>query len=176
MRLPAPRPSAFRCSGFAIVAMCLGLSLHTAANAQEPQAPPPAPSAAIRYLRSTLHIHNDVAECVASLNRSMAKNRRYDRLVQLDRYVIHASVRHNDQIFSVAKPVPVDTTVTLKGSARVRGQWVWQSVTTRCGLRHGRVVAISVEPRRGRSRPSAKQRFRPNGNYVDGGFNSNATT
>lgn len=104
-------------------------------------------SSAMRYLQSTLHVRPEVAACVAALSRAIHENPRYDRLVQLDRYVIRAQVRHDDAIFSIEKPLGIDTLVVLKGSARVRQQWTWQPVITRCGLKAGQVVATSLAPR-----------------------------
>lgn len=132
-----------------------------------PSAMPPPPSAAAIYLRTTLHVHNEVALCADALNRSVRRHPRYDRLLQLDRYQLHATLRHRDAIFSIGKPVPVDTIVTMKASARVRGHWQWQPVITRCGLRHGRVIATAIAPRQAPSKPTAKQRPRPNADYVD---------
>jgi len=104
-------------------------------------------SAATRYLQSTLHIQPAVTACVAALSHVVQKNPRYDRLVQLDRYVIRARVRHDATLFSIEKPLGIDTLVVLKGSARVRQQWTWQPVITRCGLKAGQVVATTIAPR-----------------------------
>ncbi|MGI4981866.1 MAG: BspC domain-containing protein [Janthinobacterium lividum] len=104
-------------------------------------------SAAMRYLQSTLHVRPEVAACVAALGRVIQANPRYDRLVQLDRYVIRAQVRRDDAIFSIEKPLGIDAQVVIKGSARVRRQWTWRPVITRCGLKAGQVVATSIAPR-----------------------------
>ena len=114
-------------------------------------------------------VHDPVSICVASLNRDMRHNKRYDRLIQLDRYVIRARVQHDDAVFSAVQPVPVDTTVMINGSARVRGQWQWQSVVTRCGLHHGKVVATSIEPRTAPTPlpPGEQRERRPGVDYVE---------
>ncbi|WP_347555261.1 hypothetical protein [Robbsia sp. KACC 23696] len=129
-----------------------------------------ATSAAASKLPSgSLPVHDAVSICMASLNRDMRHNKRYDRLIQLDRYVIRARVQHDDAVFSPVQPVPVDTTVMINGSARVRGQWQWQSVVTRCGLHHGKVVATSIEPRTAPAPlpPGEERERRPGVNYVE---------
>lgn len=129
-----------------------------------------ATSAAASKLPSgSLPVHDAVSICMASLNRDMRHNKRYDRLIQLDRYVIRARVQHDDAVFSAVQPVPVDTTVMINGSARVRGQWQWQSVVTRCGLHHGKVVATSIEPRTAPAPlpPGEERERRPGVNYVE---------
>ena len=115
--------------------------------------------------------------CVASLAQEVRRNRRFDRLLQLDSDVLRAQVdvQRHGALFSIAQPVPVEATVTLRGSARARGQWKWQPVITRCGLRAGRVVTTSIEPRTPPARPTAKQPRRPAidyFNYVDNGGGS----
>ncbi|MGI4855754.1 MAG: BspC domain-containing protein [Janthinobacterium lividum] len=115
----------------------------------------------MRYLQSTLHVRPEVAACVAALNHAIHANPHYDRLVQLDRYVIRARVRQADAIFSIAQPVGIDTMVVIKGSARVRAQWAWQPVSTRCGLKAGQVVALSITPRDAPVRPAATPRPQP---------------
>jgi len=110
--------------------------------------------------------------CVASLSQEVRHNRRYDRLLQLDSDVLRAQVdvQRHGSVFSIAQPVPVEATVTLRGSARARGQWKWQPVITRCGLRAGRVVTTSIEPRTPPARPAARPPRRPAidyFNYVD---------
>lgn len=126
-----------------------------------------AASTSSKHARQAFKVPHDVAECVAALNHAVRTDRAYDRVVQLDRYVLHAQVRHGKSIFSIGKPVTVDTIVSIKGSARVRGRWKWQAVDTRCGLRAGRVIATSIEPRAMRPRPTAKQRPRNTANYVE---------
>ncbi|KKB64374.1 hypothetical protein WM40_05425 [Robbsia andropogonis] len=117
----------------------------------------------------TLPVQDAVSVCIASLNRDMRNNKRYDRLIQLDRYVIRARVQHEDAVFSVVQPVPVDTTVMIKGSARVRGHWQWQPVITRCGLHNGKVVATSIEPRTAPAPlpPGEERERRPGVDYVE---------
>lgn len=109
---------------------------------------------------------------MASLAQAVHRSERYDRLLQLDSDVLRAQVdvQGHDALFSMAQPVPVEATVTLHGSARARGQWKWQPVTTRCGLRAGRVVTTSIEPRTRAARPAVKPPRRPAidyFNYVD---------
>ena len=124
-------------------------------------------SSSNKHLRSTLKIPPEVVECVSALNRAVRTDKAYDRVVQLDRYVIHAQVRRGRSIFGIGKPVPVDTVVSIKGSARVRGRWKWQAVDTQCGLRAGRVVATSIEPHVAHPRPTAKRRPRNISSYVE---------
>ena len=112
--------------------------------------------------------------CVASLAQAVHRSDRYDRLLQLDSDVLRAQVdvQRHDALFSIAQPVPVEATVTLRGSARSRGQWKWQPVITRCGLRAGRVVTTSIEPRTPAARRAIKPPPRPAidyFNYVDSG-------
>lgn len=125
---------------------------------------------------------------MTALNRNVRRDKRYDRIVHLDRYVLRAHLSNDDDIFGIGQPVRVDATVAIKGSARRRGHWQWQPVMTRCGLKHGQVVATSIEPRadRGvderagradRAKPPGKPaekpvdpadspRLRPGANYV----------
>jgi hypothetical protein len=155
-----------RSSHISLLLVCLLSTPVPAALAFDRAASESMPSPSIRYLRSTLHVHSEVAQCVAAVNQAVKANKRYDRVVHLDRYVIHAEVRRRKTIFSVGKPIPVDATISMKGSARSRGHWTWLPVETRCGIRSGRVVAISIEPRLPKARPTAKQRMRPGANYV----------
>lgn len=140
--------------------------LHHPTRHDVASAPPPA--------KRVQHVPraDAVRICVASLTQEVRRNRRYDRLLQLDSDLLRAQVdvQQHGAVFSIAQPVPIEATVTLRGSARTRGQWKWQPVTTRCGLRAGRVVTTSIEPRTAPARPTAKQPRRPAidyFNYVD---------
>lgn len=166
----APRPGS-RVAALACAACLAPGAPLTAEPASDAAAPPRAmrapdaaasSSSALRYLQSTLHVPPAVAACVTALNRAVRADPHYDRLVQLDRYVMHAQVRRADAIFSIAQPVDIDTLVALKGSARVRRQWTWQPVSTRCGLKAGQVVAVAITPRDRPMNPATLQR-RDNG-------------
>lgn len=104
-------------------------------------------SASSTYLRSTLRVNAQVAECVSALNRAVRTDPRFDRLIQLDRSILRAKVESQDAIFSMRNPVVVDQTVSIRGSARLRGTYDWHPVRARCGLQGKKVVATSIEPR-----------------------------
>ncbi|SDV48399.1 BspC domain-containing protein [Chitinasiproducens palmae] len=101
------------------------------------------------YLLKTLKVQPDVAECAVALNKAAARSKRYDRLVNMDRSILRAQISTDDYIFSAGRPVAITKRITMRGKVRLRGSWEWRTVRTYCGVRKGRVVATSIDPRFG---------------------------
>lgn len=98
------------------------------------------------YLRKVLHVREDVARCVAAIDKWVALTPKYDTFLATDKRVISAKVDVHQSIFSIGKPVAVDKTVIMRAVAKLGGKFEWARVTAKCGLRRGRVVGVSLTP------------------------------
>ncbi len=126
----------------ALLALLLTASLYQLANAQET----PAPSQEDYAYLTRMHVPDPVIRCVAALDKWVALAPKYDTFIVPDRRVLGAKVDNDTTIFSAGNPVPVDEVIVMRAFAKARGQAQWTRVDSRCGVREGRVVGVSLTP------------------------------
>ncbi|KNH06160.1 hypothetical protein BRCH_01502 [Candidatus Burkholderia brachyanthoides] len=63
-----------------------------------------------------------------------------------DHLVLSAKIDSETPIFSVGNPIPVDQVIVMRAFAKVRGKAKWLHVDSRCGVRDGHVVGVSLTP------------------------------
>jgi hypothetical protein len=93
-----------------------------------------------------LHVPRVVVNCVAALDRWVHSAPRYDSVMVPDRRVLKAKVHSGSSIFSIANPIPIDASITMRAFAKLRGEYSWEPVRARCGVRHSEVNAVSLLP------------------------------
>jgi hypothetical protein len=126
----------------ALLALLLTTSLYQLARAQET---PIAAQEDYAYL-TRMHVPDPVIRCVAAFDKWVALTPKYDTFIVPDRRVLGAKVDNDTTIFSAGNPVPVDEVIVMRAFAKARGQAQWTRVDSRCGVREGRVVGVSLTP------------------------------
>lgn len=126
----------------ALFALLLSASMVQIAQAQEA---PDNVTEDYSYL-SRLHVPESVAQCVAAFDRWVADAPKYDALIVPDRRVLSARIDSETPVFSVGNPIPVDQVIVMRAFAKARGKTKWTRVDSRCGVRDGHVVGVSLTP------------------------------
>ncbi|MDR5797402.1 hypothetical protein QCE49_28800 [Caballeronia sp. LZ008] len=125
----------------ALAALALSASMFQLVQAQETPDVPEDYS----YL-TRLHVPDAVAQCVAAFDRWVENAPKYDTLIVPDRRVLSAKIDDDTTIFSVGNPIPVDQVIVMRAFAKARGKEQWTRVDSRCGVRAGHVVGVSLTP------------------------------
>jgi hypothetical protein len=125
----------------ALIALVLSASMYPFAQAQETPDLPEDYS----YL-TKLHVPDSVVQCVAAFDRWVEDAPKYDSLIVPDRRVLSAKIDSETPIFSTGNPIPVDQVIVMRAFARARGKAKWLRVDSRCGVRDGHVVGVSLTP------------------------------
>ena len=125
----------------ALCALLLSASLFPIVQAQET----PDPLKDYSYL-TRLHVPDAVVQCVAAFDRWVEDAPKYDSLIVPDRRVLSAKIDDDTPIFSPGNPVPVDKIIMMRAFAKARGKAQWMRVDSRCGVRDGHVVGVSLTP------------------------------
>lgn len=125
----------------ALAAILLSASLIQIVQAQET----PDPSEDYAYL-ARLHVPDAVVQCVAAFDRWVENAPKYDTLIVPDRRVLSAKIDDDTPIFSPGNPIPVDKVIVMRAFAKARGSAQWTRVDSRCGVRDGQVVGVSLTP------------------------------
>ncbi|AET91246.1 hypothetical protein BYI23_B006390 [Burkholderia sp. YI23] len=124
-----------------LCALALSASMLQFAEAQEARDLPEDYS----YL-TKLHVPESVAQCVAAFDRWVENAPKYDTLIVPDRRVLSAKIDDDTAIFSIGNPIPVDKVIVMRAFAKARGKEQWTRVDSRCGVRDGHVVGVSLTP------------------------------
>jgi hypothetical protein len=106
----------------------------------------PDPSKEDYAYLTRMHVPEPVISCVAAFDRWVAMTPRYDTFIVPDRRVLSAKIDSDTTVFSAGNPVPVDEVIAMRAVAKVRGRSQWTRVDSRCGVRDGRVVGVSLTP------------------------------
>ncbi len=125
----------------ALFALLASLSCHQFVLAQETPDHPEDYS----YL-TKLHVPEAVVQCVAAFDHWVEDAPKYDALIVPDRRVLSATIDKRSPIFSVGNPIPVDQVIVMRAFAKARGKGKWTRVDSRCGVRDGQVVGVSLTP------------------------------
>lgn len=80
---------------------------------------------------------------IRSLGRGRAQVRHADRP---DRRVLSAKIDDDAPVLSATNPIPVDKVIVMRAFAKARGKAQWTRVDSRCGVRDGQVVGVSLTP------------------------------
>ncbi|SAL20804.1 hypothetical protein AWB71_01004 [Caballeronia peredens] len=124
-----------------LLAVALSAPMFQLVQAQETPARPEDYS----YL-TRLHVPEPVVQCVAAIDRWVESAPKYDTLIVPDRRVLSATIDSETPIFSVGNPIPVDKVIVMRAFAKARGKQQWTRVDSRCGVRDGHVVGVSLTP------------------------------
>jgi hypothetical protein len=125
----------------ALVALVLSASMVQFVRAQDTPSRPEDYS----YL-TKLHVSDVVVQCVAAFDRWVENAPKYDTLIVPDRRVLSAKIDSETPILSIGNPIPVDQVIVMRAFAKARGMAKWTRVDSRCGLRDGQVVGVSLTP------------------------------
>jgi hypothetical protein len=131
-------------SGPLVFGLILCASIVQFSHAQTTKTPGPLKED-YAYL-TRMHVPDPVIRCVAAFDRWVAMTPKYDTFIVPDRRVLRAKVDNNTTIFSAVNPIPVDEVIAMRAFAKVRGKSQWTRVDSRCGVREGRVVGVSLTP------------------------------
>lgn len=93
-----------------------------------------------------MHVPQPVIQCVAAFDHWVAITPKYDTFIVPDRRVLSAKIENDATLFSANNPVPVDEVIVMRAYAKARGKSQWSRVDSRCGVRDGRVVGVSLTP------------------------------
>jgi hypothetical protein len=130
-----------------VFGLMLYASLYQLSHAQDSYTQEtPTPSQEDYAYLTHMHVPEPVISCVAAFDRWVALTPRYDTFIVPDRRVLGAKIDNDTTIFSAGNPVPVDEVIAMRAFAKVRGQSQWTRVDSRCGVRDGRVVGVSLTP------------------------------
>jgi hypothetical protein len=128
----------------ALLALLLSASMVPLVQAQDaPDQTDPAED--YSYL-TRLHVPDPVVQCVAAFDRWVEDAPKWDTLIVPDRRVLSAKIDSETPIFSVGNPIPVDQVIVMRAFAKARGKAKWTRVDSRCGVRDGHVVGVSLTP------------------------------
>jgi hypothetical protein len=125
----------------ALLALLMSASAVQFVQAQET----PDPSEDYAYL-TKLHVPDAVVQCVAAFDHWVEHAPKYDTLIVPDRRVLSAKIDSETPILSVGNPIPVDQVIVMRAFAKARGKAKWTRVDSRCGMRDGQVVGVSLTP------------------------------
>jgi len=126
----------------ALLALLLAASFYQLGHAQET----PDPSQEDYAYLKRMHVPDPVIRCVAAFDRWVALTPKYDTFIVPDRRVLSAKVDDDTTIFSAGNPIAVDEVIIMRAFAKARGESQWTRVDSRCGVRDGRVVGVSLTP------------------------------
>ncbi|KWF21296.1 BspC domain-containing protein [Burkholderia pseudomultivorans] len=99
-----------------------------------------------RYL-ARINVRPVVINCVAEIDRWIRTSAKYDMFLAPDVRLITAKVRAFRAVESQAASGPsVDSTVTIRASARLRPRAAWIPVKARCNIWRTHVVGIAMKP------------------------------
>jgi len=93
-----------------------------------------------------MHVPQPVVSCVAAFDKWVALTPKYDTFIVPDRRVLNAKIDDETTIFSAGNPVPVDEVIVMRAFAKTRGHSQWTRLDSRCGVKDGRVVGVSLTP------------------------------
>jgi hypothetical protein len=93
-----------------------------------------------------MHVPKPVIACAAAFDHWVSITPKYDTLIVPDRRVLSAKIDDDATFFSAGNPVPVDTVIVMRAFAKMRGKPQWTRVNSRCGVRDGEVVGVSLTP------------------------------
>jgi hypothetical protein len=127
-----------------VFGLLLCASIVQFSHAQTTEMPDPAKED-YAYL-TRMHVPEPVIRCVAAFDRWVAMTPKYDTFIVPDRRVLRAKVDNDTTIFSAVNPIPVDEVIAMRAFAKIRGKSQWTRVDSRCGVREGRVVGVSLTP------------------------------
>jgi hypothetical protein len=125
----------------ALLALAVSASMFQLVQAQETPDLPEDYS----YL-TKLHVSDTVVQCVAAFDRWVEQAPKYDTLIVPDRRVLSATIDSETPVLSVGNPIPVDKVIVMRAFAKARGKQQWTRVDSRCGVRDGQVVGVSLTP------------------------------
>ncbi|SAL11830.1 hypothetical protein AWB67_00132 [Caballeronia terrestris] len=126
---------------FALTALLFTGCVYQAVHAQET----PDPSKDYDYL-TRMHVPSTVIKCVAAFDHFVELAPKYDTFIVPDRRVLSAKIESDSPIFSVGNPIPVDKIIVMRAFAKSRGKSQWTRVDSKCGVRDGNVVGVSLTP------------------------------
>ncbi|AXF23975.1 hypothetical protein CUJ89_26840 [Burkholderia pyrrocinia] len=99
-----------------------------------------------RYL-ARINVRPVVINCVAEIDRWIRTSAKFDMFLAPDVRLLRAKVRAFRAIDGSADNGPsVDSTVTIRASARLRPRAAWIPVKARCNIWRTRVVGIAMKP------------------------------
>jgi hypothetical protein len=125
----------------ALLALALSASMFQLVQAQETPDKPEDYS----YL-TKLRVPDAVVQCVAAFDRWVEHAPKYDTLIVPDRRVLAAKIDSETPILSLGNPIPVDKVIVMRAFAKSRGKEQWTRMDSRCGVRDGQVVGVSLTP------------------------------
>ncbi|MDR5783489.1 hypothetical protein QCE63_29165 [Caballeronia sp. LZ065] len=125
----------------ALLALALSASMFQLVQAQETPDLPEDYS----YL-TRLRVPDAVVQCVAAFDRWVEHAPKYDTLIVPDRRVLAAKIDSETPILSLGNPIPVDKVIVMRAFAKARGKEQWTRMDSRCGVRDGQVVGVSLTP------------------------------
>ncbi|MDR5762368.1 BspC domain-containing protein [Caballeronia sp. LZ035] len=125
----------------ALLALALSASMFQLVQAQETPDLPEDYS----YL-TKLRVPDAVVQCVAAFDRWVEHAPKYDTLIVPDRRVLAAKIDSETPILSLGNPIPVDKVIVMRAFAKARGTEQWTRMDSRCGVRDGQVVGVSLTP------------------------------
>lgn len=125
----------------ALLALALSASMFQLVQAQETPDRPEDYS----YL-TKLRVPDSVVQCVAAFDRWVEHAPKYDTLIVPDRRVLAAKIDSETPILSLGNPIPVDKVIVMRAFAKSRGKEQWTRMDSRCGVRDGQVVGVSLTP------------------------------
>ena len=126
----------------AAIALFVSVALFPLAHAQET----PDPSTENYAYLTRMHVPEPVIRCVAAFDKWVALTPKYDTFIVPDRRVLGAKIDDDTTIFSAGNPVPVDKVIVMRAFAKTRGHSQWTRLDSRCGVKDGRVVGVSLTP------------------------------
>ncbi|MBY4868577.1 hypothetical protein DIE14_33980 [Burkholderia sp. Bp9017] len=99
-----------------------------------------------RYL-ARMNVRPIVIDCVAEIDRWIRTSAKYDMFLAPDVRLLRAKVRafRGMEDHSNSEPL-VDSTVTVRASARLRPRGAWLPVTAKCKIWRAHVVSVMLKP------------------------------
>ncbi|MEP9325150.1 hypothetical protein PPMP20_18735 [Paraburkholderia phymatum] len=99
-----------------------------------------------------LHVRPSVINCIAEIDRWIRTTSRYDMFLAPDRRVLKAKVDQSTGLFAGNNgSQPVESTVSMRAFAHVRGRQSWIPVVAKCGVWRDHVVGVSLQQIEGRT-------------------------
>ncbi|WP_244108721.1 BspC domain-containing protein [Burkholderia anthina] len=99
-----------------------------------------------RYL-ARINVRPVVINCVAEIDRWIRTSAKYDMFLAPDVRLLRAKVRAFRGMEDHANTEPlVDSTVTVRASARLRPRGAWVPVIARCKVWRTHVVSVALTP------------------------------
>ncbi|MBN3753783.1 hypothetical protein G3N95_12600 [Paraburkholderia sp. Tr-20389] len=99
-----------------------------------------------------LHVRPSVINCIAEIDRWIRTTSRYDMFLAPDRRVLKANVDEGTGLFAGNNgSQQVESTVSMRAFAHVRGRQSWIPVVAKCGVWREHVVGVSLQQIEGRT-------------------------